>query len=66
MTALFSSPKTPDIPQPVVPDQPKAVDQAVDNAGNAERLRRMRALGKQKSIFAGDMMMPTLSQSTLG
>lgn len=51
MGALFSSPK---IPEPTLPPPPKIEDEAIPNAANAERLRRLRAMGKQKSIFAGE------------
>jgi len=65
MSALFSGP--PDIPTPppaVAPPSPKQDDSTGENAANAERLRRLRALGKQKSVYAGELGMG--SASSLG
>jgi len=65
MGGLFGgAPDTPKIPAP------KVDDATTENAANAERMRRMRALGKQQSIFAGESAgryagggsMPTLSK----
>lgn len=67
MSALFS---TPDIPKP--PPQPmapagKPIETAASNAAEAERQRRLRAMGRQKSTFAGDLpMAPKLLTSKLG
>lgn len=64
MGSLFSSPK---IPEPVLPPPPKVEDEAIPNAAKAERLRRLRALGKQKSIFAGETGSPaSVLRPTLG
>jgi hypothetical protein len=51
MGGLFSKP---DIPEPKLPPPPKVQDQALENAERAERIRRLRAIGKQQSIFAGE------------
>lgn len=53
MASLFSSP---DIPEPKLPMPPKVDDNTLQNASNSEKQRRARALGKQQSIFAGDLM----------
>lgn len=45
----------PDIPQPQLPNQPRVDDSGVQDAGRAELLRRARALGKQKTVVAGDL-----------
>jgi hypothetical protein len=65
MGALFGS--TPDIPKPSLPPQPKVDDSSAVNAAQAERLRRMKAKGKQQSIFAGDLSSsPVLLSTKLG
>jgi hypothetical protein len=49
MSSLFgSTPKMP--PSPAVP-QPKQEDRAMDNAANAERLRRAGAFGRQDTTL---------------
>ena len=64
MGALFSPP---DIPKPSIPQPAKVDDNTTQNAVTAERLRRMRAVGKQQSIFAGDSLgAPNLITSKLG
>lgn len=50
MAGLFSSPS---IPKPSAPAAPKTEDMTTDNAANAERIRRLAALGKKNSTFAG-------------
>jgi len=44
-----------DIPQPELPNQAPSSTNAATNAADAERIRRLKALGKQNSIFAGDL-----------
>ena len=65
MGSLFGG--TPDIPKPVLPPQPKVDDSSAMNAGQAEKLRRMKAKGKQASIFAGELSdSPVLLSTKLG
>jgi hypothetical protein len=52
MGSLFSSPEP---PEPKLPPPPKVEDEAIPNAEKAERLRRLRSIGKQQSIFAGEI-----------
>lgn len=64
MPSIFSSP---DIPKPQPPIIPKVEDMATDNAARTEKARRMRSLGKQQSIFAGNVTSsPTLLTTKLG
>lgn len=63
MPSLFSSP---DIPEPKLPPPPKVDDNTLSNAADAERMRRMRALGKQQSIFAGELGPAPVLRATLG
>lgn len=64
MSSLFS---TPDIPKPTPVPIPKVDDSSVQNAAEAERLRKLRSLGKQQSIFAGDLnTSPNLLTTKLG
>ena len=52
MGSLFGG--SPDMPTPQTANQPIQADASIDNASQAERVRRLRALGKQQSIFAGE------------
>lgn len=63
MGSLFS---TPSVPEPKLPPPPKVDDDSLQNAAQAEKLRRSRALGKQQSIFAGELSAPNVLRSTLG
>lgn len=63
MGSLFS---TPSVPEPKLPPPPKVDDDSLQNAAQSERLRRARSIGKQQSIFAGELTAPNTLKATLG
>ena len=64
MAAMFSSPKTPKIPEPV---PPPTIDQASVNSEQADRLRQRR--GRLSTLLSPDMSeagAPVAQKSLLG
>lgn len=64
MGGLFSTPDIPEQKPVQMPPAAKQDDSTSENAANAERIRRLKALSKQKSIFAGEL--GTTPTRTLG